>query len=63
MVMGVPMSMAVSMIVAMTMRVVMLMIVGFIRQVGVQVATHVPEVESFRGKVNSSVISLRCRAD
>jgi hypothetical protein len=53
----------VPMIVAVTMRVVMLMIVGFVRQVGVQVATHVPEVESFRGKVNSSVIALRCRAD
>ncbi len=57
------MSMAVPMFVAVTMRVVMLMIVGFVRQVGVQVATHVPEVESFRGKVNSSVIALRCRAD
>lgn len=57
------MPMMVSMIVTVSMLVVMVMPVAFIRQVGVQVAAHVHEVESFRGKVNSSVIALRCRAD
>lgn len=72
MVMGVPVAMTVivamgmPVAVAMSMPMIVPMIVGvplvLSGRVLIQVAAHVPEVECFRGKVNSSVISLRCRA-
>ena len=43
----------------MIMPVLMGMIVGRVRRLRVQVATHEPEVESFPGKVNSTVIAFR----
>jgi hypothetical protein len=51
------MAVPVSMMVTVAMRVVMSMVVCVVRRVGVQVATHGSEVESFRRNVNSSVIA------